>query len=172
MTQVEDREVLSLNPPNGMNQLVARFGDILAYIGEDHTLDPRWNSEMLSTLFLPFPLTLAWDRSRLVTRITCHKILQPVFHQCFENIAKLGLKQHLSTFGGCFCFRPQRNGIRLSTHSWGIAIDLNPDTNAQGTVGSMHPEIVRVFRDAGFAWGGNWKGTACDPMHFQFCTGY
>ncbi|HZP16723.1 MAG TPA: M15 family metallopeptidase, partial [Terriglobales bacterium] len=73
---------------------------------------------------------------------------------------------------GCFAFRPQRMGGRLSTHSWGIAIDLNPESNAQGTAGSMDRGVVEIFKSAGFAWGGNWQGRCRDPMHFQFCTGY
>jgi D-alanyl-D-alanine carboxypeptidase len=49
---------------------------------------------------------------------------------------------------------------------------LNPETNAQGTEGNMDSAVIKIFRDAGFEWGGDWQGKVRDPMHFQFCTGY
>ncbi len=57
------------------------------------------------------------------------------------------------------------------THSSGIAIDLNPETNRTGTPGDMDPQIVAVFKQHGFKWGGDWLGRK-DPMHFQYCSGY
>jgi hypothetical protein len=53
-----------LAPPHGLDELVATFGDIFAYIREDHTLDPKWQTDFLTTVPLPFPLALSWDRSR------------------------------------------------------------------------------------------------------------
>ena len=51
-------------------------------------------------------------------------------------------------------------------------MDLNPESNQQGSAGSMDPGIISIFQQAGFLWGGEWHGAACDPMHFQFCTGH
>ncbi len=34
-----------LVPPHGLDELVATFGDIFAYIREDHTLDPKWQTD-------------------------------------------------------------------------------------------------------------------------------
>ena len=91
----------------------------------------------------------------------------------FTTIEKEGLKDQVKRFGGCYNYRKKRgNDIKLSTHSWGIAIDLNPATNRMGTPGDMHPDIVEIFRKAGFKWGGDWPRGGKDPMHFQFCTGY
>ena len=64
------------------------------------------------------------------------------------------------------------HGDEASAHAWGIAIDLNPETNQQGTAGNMDYAVITAFREAGFKWGGDWTGKSCDPMHFQFCTGY
>ncbi len=57
----------------------------------------------------------------------------------------------------------------LSFHSWGIALDLDPTDNprqGQGTV-ELHPAFIKVFEDAGWTWGGRWKGASRDPMHFE-----
>ena len=108
----------------------------------------------------------------LVTQFTCHKLLVPVLARVLADIRDAGLQSKLTSFGGCFSFRPQRAGIKLSTHASGIAIDLNPETNQQGTVGNMDSRIVGIFRQAGFEWGGTWQGRCRDPMHFQFCTAY
>jgi len=96
----------------------------------------------------------------------------PIFASVFSKIQSAGLQERLTSFGGCFSFRPQRTGTKLSAHAWGIAIDLNPETNQQGTAGNLDQAIIAIFRNAGFQWGGTWQGKSRDPMHFQFCTGY
>ena len=159
-------------PPHGLDAIISTFGDIFAYIREDQTLNPAWQTQSLGPVQLPFPLILAWDKSRTVQKITCHKLLAQSFCDVFTAVQSAGLQSRITSFGGCFSFRPQRTGARLSTHAWGIAIDLNTESNRQGPGGNMDPAIVRIFQQAGFCWGGEWKGKICDPMHFQFCTGY
>jgi hypothetical protein len=159
-------------PPRGLDEVISTFGDIFAYVGLDHMLDPRWQNEFLDRVALPFPLPLSWDISRTVRQFTCHKLLVPIFAQVFDDLQNAGLQSKLTSFGGCFAFRPQRTGTKLSAHSWGIAIDLNPETNQQGTAGRMDSSIVAIFRQNRFEWGGSWQGRRRDPMHFQFCTGY
>ncbi len=161
-----------LTPPHGLDQIIHTFGDIFSYLHLDHTLDPHWQAEQLRTVPLPFALALSWDRSRKVEHITCHKLLQPAFERVFAALVKSGLQSKVTSFSGCFSFRPKRTGTKLSANSWGIAIDLNPESNQQGTSGNMDPEVVSVFREAEFTWGGDWSGRDHDPMHFQFCTGY
>jgi hypothetical protein len=162
----------SIVPPNGLDEIRSTFGDIFAYTTADHTLDSRWQSQFLERVILPFPMTLSWDHSQSVSAITCHKLLASAFTGVFARIQSSGLQNKVTSFGGCFSFRPQRTGTKLSTHAWGIAIDLNPETNEQGTIGNMDSELISMFCDAGFEWGGNWQGRSRDPMHFQFCTGY
>jgi hypothetical protein len=82
------------------------------------------------------------------------------------------MSQANATFGGCFAFRPKRTGVKLSAHSWGIAIDLNIVNNAQGSPGDTDTGLIDIFRENGFEWGGDWSGKTHDPMHFQFCSGY
>jgi hypothetical protein len=161
-----------LAPPHGLDQLIATFGDIFDYIREDHTLDPKWQTDFLTTVPLPFALTLSWDGSRQVQRISCHRLLAPTCTDVFAHIQSAGLQSKITSFGGCYSFRSQRTGTKLSTHAWGIALDLNPESNAQGTAGNMDAGVVAIFKQAGFSWGGDWQGRVRDPMHFQFCRGY
>jgi hypothetical protein len=161
-----------LQPPRGLDQIVATFGNIQNYIQADGTLDPRWQIDSLDYVALPVPLMLSYDHSKTITHFRCHKLLVETLETVFIDIRNEGLEPDLYSFGGCFSFRPQRTGNKLSTHSWGIAVDLNSESNRQGSAGDMNPGIVSVFRDAGFEWGGDWAGRSRDPMHFQFCTGY
>ena len=161
-----------LRPPNGMNEILATFGDIQQYIRQDGSLDPRWQADFLARAELPFAVKLSWDPGTTITQMTCHKRMVDVFAEVFDRIGSQGLREQIHTFGGCFSFRPQRNGVKLSTHAWGIAVDLNPETNRQDSSGDMHADVIAVFRAAGFSWGGEWQGKRRDPMHFQFCSGY
>ena len=109
-----------ITPPHGLDQMVAMFGNIFDYIREDHTLDPRWQAEELQQASLPFALPLSWDKSRTVQRISCHKLLAQTCADIFLRIQSAGLQSQITNFGGCFAFRPQRTGAKLSTHAWGM----------------------------------------------------
>jgi LysM repeat protein len=158
--------------PHGLNVVLAEFGDIYAYLRDDGSLDPRWETEQLARAPLPFPIALSWDPTKHVRSIWCHRKLTAKFQEVFGEIDRRGLAGKVRSFGGCFNFRAKRSGSKLSTHAWGIAVDLNPETNAMGRDGDMPAGIVAAFKRAGFAWGGDWSGAGKDPMHFQYCTGY
>ncbi|HYU29852.1 MAG TPA: M15 family metallopeptidase [Gemmatimonadales bacterium] len=162
----------TLAVPNGLDQVLATFGNIYEYVRDDGTLDPRWETEMLTRAPLPFPIPFSWEPTTVVTRLQCHVKLKDIFPAVFTAIRDKGLQSQVQAFGGCYNFRPKRTIDKLSAHCWGIAIDLNTRTNAQGTAGDMSPDVVAVFRTAGFKWGGDWSGKSKDPMHFQYCTGY
>ncbi len=164
--------VLPVAPPHGLPALLARFGNIYAYLRKDGTLDPRWERDQLARARLPFAIALSWDPSKKVRNLYCHRQLAPVFVAVFAELKRRGLQRKVRTYGGCFNFRAKRSGSKLSTHAWGVAIDLNPETNGMGRDGDMAPGIVKVFESFGFTWGGRWSGRSKDPMHFQFCSGY
>ena len=74
---------------------------------------------------------------------------------------------HPGEYAGCYfpryiAYDPAKG---LSLHSWGIAVDLNVPGNQRGTVGEMDRQVVAIFKQWGFAWGGDWNYT--DPMHFE-----
>lgn len=159
-------------PPHGFEAIRETFGDILDYIRDDGGIRPEWESEHMARAALPFPIPLSWDTSKHVTSIYCHKLVAPVFEAVFSEISARDMAHTIKTYGGCYNYRAKRNGVKPSTHSWGIAIDLNPNTNAMGTTGDMDPTLVDLFKTYGFVWGGVWAGRSKDPMHFQYCSGY
>ena len=162
-----------LKPPNGLAEIISTFGDIEAYIDDSGLLMSTWNIDYLAIVDLPFSIPLAWNKSVVVDRMTCHKLMVPIFANVFKQIENDGLVYAISDFGGCFSFRQKRHSnTKISTHAWGIAVDLNPNEDAQGTVGNMNAGIVDIFRRAGFKWGGDWVGKTDDPMHFQWCYNY
>lgn len=76
---------------------------------------------------------------------------------------------------GGFNWRLVQGESHLSPHSFGIAIDLNPRMGPywRWTRLRRHPlqdsyptEIVRIFEDNGFVWGGKWR--EYDIMHFEY----
>ena len=73
-------------------------------------------------------------------------------------------------------YRPKRGGGGLSLHSWGMAIDINPQSNPYqiGKTGDpqtdIPPKVLEIFKNHGFQWGGDWVGER-DPMHFEFYGG-
>lgn len=164
--------VESIQVPNGYGEIVSTFGDIRRYVGSDGMHLPAWEQDQLSFATLAFPIRLSWDQSITVTKIRCHKLLAPTFEFVFQEMVRKDFARFVKTYGGCFNYRPQRSATKLSTHSWGIAIDLNPESNEQGTMGNMNPGIIKLFEAAGFEWGGRWLPSRQDPMHFQYATGY
>jgi len=88
------------------------------------------------------------------------------------------IRQYLFPLGGTFFWRAIAGTSRLSPHSWGISIDLNPRYGAywRGTkkrgkeveaLREKYPqEIVDIFERHGFIWGGKWSHF--DLMHFEY----
>jgi len=83
-----------------------------------------------------------------------------------------------------FNYRFIANTNRLSNHSWGRAIDINPfqnpaiyndgkispsgakyDTDAEGTL-TANSDIVKFFKSRGWRWGGDWTSLK-DYQHFD-----
>lgn len=63
----------------------------------------------------------------------------------------------------------------FSEHSYGTAIDINPKENPLATAtakldqaakGTITPVVVKIMKDAGFKWGGDWTSKK-DYQHFS-----
>jgi D-alanyl-D-alanine carboxypeptidase len=159
-------------PPVGYDQICAEFGNIDAFVQPDGTICRKWEDLYIGKYVLPFPMKLAWDHSKKVSSIACHVRLVGKFSAVFTDIVDMKLEDKVQYYGGCYNFRAKRGSNRYSTHSWGIAIDINPATNRQGTHGDMDYTVVKIFNAHGFTWGGSWGMPYTDAMHFQFASGY
>lgn len=83
---------------------------------------------------LPFRMWLAWDLRKSIQAITLHEKVIPSAERVFRRILEeYGPKRidelDLDLFGGSFNVRKMRGGNNYSMHSWGIAIDFDPENN-------------------------------------------
>lgn len=106
-------------PKQDYNSMVKFYGKV----GENQT-----------SLILPYPMVLAWDTSKVVTKITCHELVKDSLERIFKNVLnhygdEAIKKLHLNYFGGCLNVRKMRGGSSWSIHSWGAAVDIDPDRN-------------------------------------------
>lgn len=108
-----------------------------------------------------------------------NRYVAPYLLEAGKRLADAGIQYHAETGGG-YSFRRtwgrpaevDTTVHELSLHSWGVAIDINPGQNPPHETGftNISPEMVRIMRECGWAWGGNWQGDQYDPMHFQFAA--
>ncbi|MEI6899425.1 MAG: M15 family metallopeptidase [Bacteroidota bacterium] len=110
----------------------------------------------------------------LPAKIYCNKDFAQLFILGLINVRDRGLADQITEWGGCFNIRFVRGtnpaDKRWSLHSWAVAFDINMASNPYGKPATMSPELVACFTDAGFEWGGDWKPSVCDGMHFQLKT--
>lgn len=86
------------------------------------------------TVEIPFDMFLAWDKSTRIRRITLHSKVAASARTVFDKIAGIYSEKERSTlgidlFGGSLNVRKMRGGSSYSMHSWGIAIDFDPERN-------------------------------------------
>ncbi|KQZ27025.1 M15 family metallopeptidase [Duganella sp. Root1480D1] len=134
------------------------------------SIDPAWVKQNIASFQHPVLQGIG------VKSVELHQHAIPYFEAVFNEIAAdPALQNCIRTCAGTFVprhvgFNPSKD---YSSHSWGIAIDLNSQWNSyhkppapQGAIGSVR-ELVPVFAKHGFAWGGHFSGTSIDGMHFE-----
>ncbi len=138
---------------------------------------PDQNGTYLVSIKLPYPMRLAWDKNTKVNTMRCHKLVAQNFTNVFNDLLNhYGLAKiqelGIDLFGGCFNFRAMRGGSDYSRHSWGIAIDLDPERNqlkeTSKTARFARPEykpMIDIFYKYGFVNLGVEKNY--DWMHFE-----
>jgi hypothetical protein len=127
---------------------------------------------------LPFTMVLAWDTKKKLNSYSCHKLvkepMERIWNRTLEHYGYdkiVDLKLHY--FGGCLNVRKMRGGSAWSMHSWGIAVDIDPDRNAlrmnrkQATMsGAAYDKYWQFVYDEGAISLG--KERDFDWMHWQF----
>ena len=86
------------------------------------------------SLKLPFPMRIAWAKDQTITKMTLNKKVIESAGRVFEKIASrydAPARQRLGMelFGGSLNVRRMRGGSAWSIHSWGCAIDFDPERN-------------------------------------------
>lgn len=127
---------------------------------------------------LPAPMRIAWDLDDRITTFRCHKLVASPMETIFKNTLHqygeaLWRELGLDIFGGCYNLRKMRGGSAWSMHSWGIAVDIDPEHNQlkwDKTKASLaRPECEpfwRIVESVGAVSLGRIRDF--DWMHFQF----
>ena len=122
--------------------------------------------------------------TRTTRSLRVHKAVAEDVKQIFADIQKSGFKIKSV---GAYSWRSMAGGTARSHHSYGVAIDINPDDNCMIKNGQIiagstwDPEnnefsiapngpVVLAFAKRGWTWGGSWKSSK-DYMHFSL-TGH
>lgn len=127
---------------------------------------------------LPFPMKLSWDLETEVHRYTCHKKVKAPMERIWNNVLEAyGIDKirelRLDLFGGCLNVRKMRGGSNNSMHSWGVAVDIDPDHNemksGKGTAPMNGADYDRywqiIYNEGAISLG---KEADMDFMHWQF----
>lgn len=135
----------------------------------------------LIVITLPYPMRIAWDLTKTVTKIKCHKLIAPNLKAVFDELlSTYGLPElqrlGIDLFGGCVSVRLMRGSkTRWSTHAYGIAIDLDPARNqlkwGKDKAQFAKPEyakMIEIFYKHGFEGLGPEEDR--DWMHFQIAA--
>lgn len=144
--------------------------------GHDGVADRVWEMANIERFAPPYRMVLAWDPTKRVSAIACHKACASSLHRILTKIAEyFGSEQAIEAnrmhmYGGAYNFRLMRGSTKLSMHSYGCSIDLDPASNGLGraykeSMGMMPMAVVEIFKAEGWAWGGRWKRPDC--MHFE-----
>jgi hypothetical protein len=140
-----------------------RFGEFdVAYDPNgDVRLDPAWKAAWI-----------AQERIPQLGLVACNRKVMPDLRAAMEEVTRRGLGSivHTADFrkqGGCWNPRVVRFGAgQLSSHTWGIAVDINVDDNPLGATPKQDPRLVEIMERHGFYWGGRWLRP--DGAHFEW----
>lgn len=132
----------------------------------------------LTVITLHYPMRIAWDLTKTVNKMQCHKLAAlPFLNVFFELLNHYGLPElqrlGIDLFGGCVNVRLQRGSkTKWSRHAWGIAIDLDPGRNqlkwGRDRAQFAKPEykaMIDIFYKHGFVGYGPEKNY--DWMHWE-----
>jgi len=156
--------------PHGLSAILSTYGNPFAYVDDK----AAWESQVLVTRPLRYRLPYAYRADVEIGQIRAHRLIVDVLVELLAKAVETGVPRDRLSYGGCYCWRPIRGGRTLSTHTWGMAVDLDPLRNPLGE--PHRPDtglplaVVELFTAAGWTWGGAWSRP--DAQHFQAAGGY
>ena len=141
-----------------------------AFFGARGTNQVQWSS--------PFPFRIAWDLGKTVSAFACHRLVAPhmtkIWSRTLEHYGHDEIKRlRLDLFGGCLNVRKMRGGSAWSIHSWGCAMDVDPERNQlrwKRASASLDDPPYKAFWGFVYDEGAISLGIERDYdwMHFQF----
>ncbi len=102
----------------------------------------------------PWPLRIAWNKSQTRRHFLMHEkvadSLATVLQEIDETYSQQEIRQlGFDLFGGDYNARKMRGGSKWSTHSWGIAIDFDPERNqlkwSRNRASLAHPDCNKFW---------------------------
>ncbi len=133
--------------------------------------NPEYIKQQCDKVYVP---TVSGD-----VAIVVHKQLKTLVDPVFKKIKEKGLQKYISNCGGGIAIRNVTDGLRLSNHSWGLAIDMNTVIYPIGTKFATDGiyegktkirdyndfdlgfiKVTKLFTDEGMTW-----LKSFDPMH-------
>lgn len=105
--------------------------------------------------------------------VSVHKKIAGCLEAVSNDIKSKSIRYTIKDMG-CYRFDSDNGSSNIglrSYHTYGVACDINPSTNPFTSGGSapydMPKEYIKIFKDHGFTWGGDWHSVK-DYMHFEF----
>jgi hypothetical protein len=175
------------NQPTNRSEVYAMFGSPGGV-----KLDLDWKKRNIIELHQKYGTRLPGVPSKWYVQV--HRLIEPYLREGLRR-AMVAAPEYKIERIGSFNFRHLRHDPKrpLSMHSWGIAVDIDPQWNFSKTFPkgkapkAWSPEymaiwpngVPRAFVEAmtscGFAWGSDWDEdgatddhTYLDPMHFEW----
>lgn len=105
----------------------------------------------------------------IIGMLECHEAMFAPLTAALQELVDRDLAHLVDPEDSDGCWAPRvQAGTTLSSHAWGIAIDLNVQGNHYGAEPTMPPEVIETFTRHGFVWGGDWLTP--DGMHFELAV--
>lgn len=175
----------AIRQPRNTREVIQMFGD-----PGTKTENPVWRKNNIVECHGKNRLPGVPDRFY----VQVHRVIEPYLREALRR-CEVDCPDYVIERLGGYCWRPQRGipGNPLSKHSWGLAVDINPEHNKaisfkRGKAPKAWSEeykklwprgvpvqLVNAFQSCGFAWGSDWDEdgqthdeTFLDPMHFEW----
>jgi hypothetical protein len=126
---------------------------------------------------LPYPHRLSWNKRTVINSFQCHEKVHDSLHAVLSRVLDAYGEEEirrlrLDLWGGCLNVRRMRGGTRFSMHSWGIAVDYDPERNRlkwgrdrAAFAGAEYETWWRLWEEEG--WVSLGRSRNFDWMHVQ-----
>ena len=177
-----------METPNGLSEIKALFGNP---VGPNGGLDPAFENHNIISYEPPANWRLFFQGNRQIIprNPRIHRLLAPSLTGVLNDVWDFAKEQlgaaateeevrnwlhekRLDLHGGGFHFRNKRDSASISLHSFGIAIDWDPNHNPQQRplTKTLPDWWYSVWADHGWTYGRRFRPEP-DPMHVQFAKG-